>query len=403
MKAGIIGDTHFGASFSLGKKNAKTGLNTRLEDYEKTACQTINRMTKDGVKHLIFTGDIFEHRHPNTLYQKIFSRILSYAFDCGVECIDIVVGNHDQQRTGDATTISYLKELNLPTLRVHEELDLVTISDKNDVPVANWIFMPYRDRSWLEADDHVEAVKIIQNDLKYLMSQTSNQAPIFLVGHMTIEGTFYADEDLILYSDKEVYLPQEMFEGIDITIMGHVHSPYVISESPYIAYIGSMEKRGAFEDHDKKYAIIDPKSVSVEYFAEPCREIYELKVDYSESFVGETLMDRFYEDLEEFASFYNLKNSIVKVIVKITSYDEQFCDVDAVKNILYEKYSVFNCVSIKPILTFSRQARDKEITENSSDTDSFIRYIKNTIEDEDYRSKLISAGLEYIVDGEGES
>lgn len=395
MRIGVIGDVHFGASYSLGSKDHKTGRNTRLIDYENTLDLTIQRLVDDGCEILVFTGDIFEHRHPNALYQKIFSQKLRFALQTGIRQIHITVGNHDQQRQSNATTISYLQELALPNIVVHDELSHNTIS-KNGDPVVNLIFMPYRDRKWFDVETYAEAITKLDAQLKYELACIDNDAPKILIGHMTMEGTFFASEDEELYGDNELYLPIEMFKNIDVTIMGHVHSPYIISKDPYIAYVGSMEKRGAFESHDKKYAVIDVPTKNIQYGVEPCRNIYDITIDLSDIICGDKLVEEVLEKIKIFDSKSSLKNAIVRVLLSISADDGSFCDTGKIESALKNQYKVNYCVPIKPRLFFSRQARDANITEHSSDTEAFARYVKNTIDDDKLAKAVTSVGLDII-------
>lgn len=395
MRIGVIGDVHLGASYSLGYKDHKTGRNTRLLDYENTLELTIQKLVDEECEVIVFTGDIFEHRHPNALYQKIFSAKLRFAIESGIKEIHIVVGNHDQQRQSNATTISYLQELALPNIVVHDELSSVTL-EKAGQPEANLLFMPYRDRKWFGVETYAEAIKQIDIQLKYELSSIDNDAPKILIGHMTMEGTFFASEDEELYGDNELYLPVEMFKNIDVTLMGHVHSPYVISKDPYVAYVGSMEKRGAFEKHDKKYAIINTRTKSVDYGVEPCRNIYDIKVDLSDAVCGEKLFDEIKSCIRKFAKTKALKNAIVRVPLAISADDVSFCSPLDIEAHLRDIYKVSYCVPVKPSLFFSRQVRDSKINEHSTDTEAFIRFVKNTIDDEKLAKEITSAGLDII-------
>ncbi len=51
MKIGIIGDTHFGAGYNMGKLDPKTQLNTRLLDFSNTFNTVIDEFIKRGVKN----------------------------------------------------------------------------------------------------------------------------------------------------------------------------------------------------------------------------------------------------------------------------------------------------------------------------------------------------------------
>lgn len=395
MKIAIIGDVHFGANYNLGQKDSVTGLNTRLRDYSKTLERTIDEIVADGCEEVVFTGDIFETRHPSVVQQKLFSQNLAYALNQGVKSIDIVIGNHDQQRVHDANTLSYLQELDLHNIKVHEDITWRKL-EKNGVVVANLIFMPYRDRKWLGDDTYADAIAKIKSSLTYIVGEIDNQAPKIVVGHFAIEGTMFAEEYAELYGDNELYLPKSIFSDIDITIMGHVHTPYVLSDEPYIAYVGSMEKRGAFENHKKKYAIIDLQNKRVEYRDEPCREIYELKLDLSSQIYTDELMGKVKKEIDKFAQSVDIKDSIIKISISILAEDSGFLEPKDLEDYVKDKYKVEYCTPIKPLLFSSRQARDAHITEHSSDEEAFSRFIKNTMSEYEFVDEITSIGLDII-------
>jgi DNA repair exonuclease SbcCD nuclease subunit len=395
IKIGVIGDVHLGANQWAGKQHPSLNVNTRLIDYAETLDITIDEMVAAGVSEIVFTGDIFEHRFPSIVQQKIFSQSLHRALSKGIERIHIVIGNHDQQRIHATTTISYLKELNLPNIRVYDDLSLQTI-EWFGKPVANLILMPYRDRLWMEQETHADAVQAIKSELDALMSVRNNILPTILVGHMTIEGTFVDEAYKDLYGENQLTLPCSMFSGINVTLMGHIHKPGVISENPYIAYIGSMEKRGGFEDHDKLYAIIDLETANVEYYREPCRDMWDLTLDYASMVVGEQLMDRIKIDIAAYAKTHSLSSSIVRTTIRICAEDEQFLDARTIASHLRDVYGAHFCAEIKPEIITSRQSRDDRITEDISHVQALRMYLENSVDDEEMRKMLIDAGVDII-------
>lgn len=396
MKIGVIGDTHLGAAFSLGTKDVLSGVNTRLVDYQSTLISTIDSLAEKGCKQLCFTGDIFEHRIPSVKQQEFFSTALRHAVEKGFEHIHIVEGNHDQQRISSASTVSYLKELGLPNIHVYDEVDLFVAKDGKK-PLANIIFMPYRDRKWFNTDSQDVAIKQLDEILSYCVSSIDNSAVKLVVGHMTIEGTMWMlDQYAELYNGNDLVLPVSMFNGIDITVMGHVHTPGVVSKKPFIYYIGSMEKRGAFEAHEKKYMIIDTETKKLAVYSEPCREIHDIAIDFSNEVCSDRLMSKITEKIEAYSEKSSLKDAIVRILLTISAEDSKFCDTKAIEASLISKHNIFHCVEIKPSLMFSRQARDTQINENASDTEAFTRYLKSSIKDSNLIDETLAKGLEII-------
>lgn len=395
MKIAIIGDVHLGASYNLGRTHPELHVNTRLLDYTNTLEATIDEIIELGAEEIIFTGDIFEHRHPPPKQQEIFSQLLHYAHTKGIACSHIVVGNHDQQRLNSTTTISYLKELNLPHIRVYDELWYETLTF-NGRPVAHVIFMPYRDRIWLGAETHSDAIRMLRDQLEYKLELMNDGLPKILVGHMAIEGTFFEAEYRDMYSENQLMLPKSMFEGINVTLMGHVHKPGIVSHDPYIAYVGSMEKVGGFESHDKVFAIVDLEKAEVTYHREPCREIFDIELDYVGTIYGDDLLSQIQQDVDEFAETHRLESSIVKGEVKISSEDEQYFNAWKIGNYIREKYKTHLCHAFRKSVFSQRQSRDERITENISDLSALRMHLENSIDDRPLRENIFEAGSEII-------
>lgn len=397
MKIAIIGDVHLGANYSLGTKDIANGSNTRLIDYQNTLLATIDSAVDMGCKYLCFTGDIFELRSPSIKQQELFSYALRYAIERGILEIFVTVGNHDQQRVTGATTLSYIKELPLEHIHIFDDMDVFTVYEDGEAK-ANLIFMPYRDRKWMETSTSSEAIEKLDEQLAFCLASIDNDAKKIVVGHMTIENTMWMLDkyDDLYNNSNELLLPISMFNSIDITVMGHVHTPGLVSKNPMIIYTGSMEKRGAFEDHKKKYLVIDLENQKVNTYEEPCREIFDIKLDLSGTSRGENITSYIAGKIDVFAESNALDNAIVRVLLTLKAEDDKFCSTKILESHLYDNHNVHFVPEIKPSLTFSRQARDNTITEQASDTDSFKRYVERQFASHENLGELIEAGLEII-------
>ena len=394
MKIGIIGDVHLGASYNLGRTHSELHVNSRLIDYTNTLEATISEIVELGAEEIIFTGDIFEHRHPPPKQQEIFSQLLHFAHAKGISRMHIVVGNHDQQRQHLTTTISYLKELNLPHIRVYDELRYETL-EFHGKPVANVLFMPYRDRIWLGAESHSDAINMLREQINSKLELMEDDLPRILVGHMAIEGTFFDEGYRDMYSENQLMLPKDMFSGINVTLMGHVHKPEVVSHDPYIAYVGSMEKSGGFESHDKVFAILDLEKAEVVYHREPCREIFDINLDYSNLTMGEDLFSQIQQDIDSFAENHRLESSIVKGEVKISFEDDKYFNARKITSYIRETYKTHICHELRKSVFSPRQSRDERITEDISDISALRMYLENTIDERVLREELQAAGRDY--------
>lgn len=388
MKILVVPDIHIGSALSAGRKDEKTGLNTRLLDQYNSLRFVIKDAWEKGARDVVMTGDIFENRYPSISQQKLFSQALNYAVDIGYQSIHIVIGNHDQQRTTGANTLSYLQELKLTNIIVHEQISFI---QEGGVFLA---FLPYLDRKFLGAATHEDALKVLGVQIDALVANAQPNSTKMLVGHMALEGTFFPEEEADLYVDNELMLPKSMFKSFDITLMGHVHTPTIISTVPYIAYVGSLEKRGPSEQHAKKYALVDTDVKKVSYHDIPCRNYFEIKVAF-DSVKADFLMKEIMDQVKAYSYSKNLKDGIVKCSFEMLSEDVGFFNENVVVKELYDKYGSNFVAPIKPIFRSSRKVKDATITEQVSDFEALSKYVKANF-DEEMMKKLLQNGSEII-------
>jgi len=263
-------------------------------------------------------------------------------------------------------------------------------------PVANVLFMPYRDRIWLGAESHSDAINMLREQINSKLELMEDDLPRILVGHMAIEGTFFDEGYRDMYSENQLMLPKDMFSGINVTLMGHVHKPEVVSHDPYIAYVGSMEKSGGFESHDKVFAILDLEKAEVVYHREPCREIFDINLDYSNLTMGEDLFSQIQQDIDSFAENHRLESSIVKGEVKISFEDDKYFNARKITSYIRETYKTHICHELRKSVFSPRQSRDERITEDISDISALRMYLENTIDERVLREELQAAGEEII-------
>ena len=68
-----LADIHMGSGFSHGQVNPETGINSRLEDFERTLGLCMDRAIAEPVDLVIFAGDAFPDATPAPYVQKAFA------------------------------------------------------------------------------------------------------------------------------------------------------------------------------------------------------------------------------------------------------------------------------------------------------------------------------------------
>jgi len=396
VKIAIIGDTHFGSSYAIGKLDPETQLNTRLLDFANTFNNIIDSFIERDVKIVILTGDIFDTRHPTASQLKIFSQCISRATSKGIENIIIVVGNHDQQRHTNTTTIDLYQELHLNSVRVYSGLGTYQVSDDTDL-----ILLPYADRKMLGGKTSDEAI----NNLKHQLNSVINglYGNKILIGHLMLKEdvvNIYPDE----FSLSELIVPLDVFNDLDIVVMGHVHKPGVISDKkPIIIYSGSMDKVSFGErDHNKSAIVIDTESMEVEIINTKVRNLHSIYLDYSEypNPLKSKIMKKLTADINFFDVKHNIKDSIVKVSLKIKDSDLYYVKQNEIKRLVQDK-GVHNCSGVHVTVVNSRQLRNSKINEGLESKKAIAAFINNLTETEQDKTRLLKCANQIIKDVDG--
>jgi len=401
MKIGIIGDTHFGAGYNLGKIDPVTQHNSRLLDYSETFNSIIDRFIKKDVKLVVLTGDIFETRHPTSAQLNAFSKCVQRALGKGLELV-VVVGNHDQQRVISTTTVDIFNHLQLDKTTVYSDMGCHSVLGSTNSTKVNLILMPYRDRRMLNAQSNAEAIDILKKQLNQITDGLSGLK--IVVGHFMLEKTL-EQENPDSFSINELMLPLDMFKGIDATVMGHVHKHSVMSKKdPVIIYSGSMEKVSFGErDHQKATIILDTDDINnYEIIDTHVRNLIEINLDYSEEDKAfkSAINDKILSDVDAFDVKNPIKDSIIRLIVKLKDTDVFHLNQQTIKDhILSKNVNYLSSISVSTVS--SRQLRNAEINEGSDVKQAMLTFIKGLTEPDNVKKRLVKYAEEIIEEIEG--
>ena len=180
MKIVILGDTHFGGGYSLGKIDSYSHLNMRLLDFSNTFDYVIDYMINNDVKHFFITGDIFDNRRPQASELSLFSKKICRLSELEIHTY-IVIGNHDLIKEQNTTTLDVFSSLKLPFVHVFSDIDSIVCNN------INIVFLPFRTREMLNCSTNEEAVARTSTFLQYEMKKLNNHNPTIVIGHLMIQ------------------------------------------------------------------------------------------------------------------------------------------------------------------------------------------------------------------------
>jgi exonuclease SbcD len=385
MNIGVCGDVHIGGSYVMGKTDPTTQLNSRLLDFTNTFNSIVDNFVAKGVKLMVLTGDVFEHRTPTPSQLNAFSKSIQRAVKLGLELV-IVVGNHDQQRNIDTTTVDVFSHLELPNVSVYQNMGIKTIKDGDKE--HHLILMPYRDRRMLNAETNSDAILLLKNQLKEVIKDKNGTK--ILVGHFMLEKT-QEDENPDSFSINELVLPFDTFEGFDAVLMGHIHRHEVVSKNPLIIYTGSMDKVSFSEkEHQKVSIIFNTDDINkYEIINTSTRNVFELNFDYSntEKLYKDTINDKINADVDEFDKKQSIKDAIIKLIVRVKDADLYHINHQKIRENLLNK-KINNLLPLQITSAGLRQLRNSNIKEDTNTKKAITSFISSLSEPEQIKKRL---------------
>lgn len=368
MRILVVGDVHVGMG-SMGKMDPETRLNSRLLDYGRTLDFICSYVKKNKVPVVVFTGDMYKTRTPTADQRNVVEeRIKELA---KITSVFIVAGNHDLIGSGSSTIDSFVN-LEVPNVHIYKDFSFVTLDG------ANIIFSPFVNKNYFNVEHNDEAVIKYEEKIKNIVSEMENDNPNILVGHSLLGGVRIGSLEITEeMSLSELVLPQSVFDCMDLTIMGHVHTQQILRED--IIYVGSMERNDFSEAEGRKSMLkIDLKKMKYDFIDLPVRNIYDITL------TG----DKYLNQLNS----YELKDAIVKIDIHCNQEEMYKIDMDEVDKILKCK-GIYHCVH-KNIIPLKKETENK-YEEGLSDIELFVEYIKNNFENPE---ELIQRGLEIIED-----
>jgi DNA repair exonuclease SbcCD nuclease subunit len=178
---------------------------------------------KSGAKNFIVAGDLFHvRREVPTMVLDMTAHVL--ASHPKLEKY-LLVGNHDLNNTSDHCSVSALSGL-------AHILDKPQVVDLEGTQVG---FIPW-------VDD--------QEKLKGIINKLVKGGATNLVGHIGIDGAQLGPSSIEI--PGHIRLEGVVPKNIKWVALGHYHKPQVVSEEPYIRYVGSPLQHGRGERNETK-------------------------------------------------------------------------------------------------------------------------------------------------------
>jgi len=322
-------DVHFGVE-NYGKIDAKTGIHSRLLDFNKALGQCIDKAVEEKVDIFFLAGDAYKTAYPTPTQQKMLCGQLLKLYDANIPTI-ITIGNHDHPLSfGKANALDIFDYLPLNNFFVFSRPELLTIQTKNGPvqvvgipwPTRNALISheQHRFKSHHEVTTYLseKVGQIIQN----LAEQLDPKLPAILTGHLTVtSGVFSGSEKRAIFGTDPVFLPSQLaVEPFDYVALGHLHRHQNLNKKGKIpvVYSGSIERVDFGERKEEKGYCTG--SISVNKTGEKKTEYSFIPIKTRPMIQIEVKIEHGKNQTEQLLSAikkHPIKNAIVKILYHV--------------------------------------------------------------------------------------
>lgn len=356
MKFIHTADIHFGME-NYGRIDKKTGIHSRLLDFEKSLNTCIDYAIKTDVDFFLFAGDAYKTANPSPTQQKLLLNCFMKLYRAKIPVV-IVVGNHDNPLSfGKAHALDIFKILPVEGFHVFSKPGILKLETKSGPVQIVGIPWPNRHnismkknfyaRTALELTQHISdsLAQIIQD----LAAKLDPQLPAVLTGHLTVtSGVFSGSEKRAIYGHDPVLMPSQLgIKPFDYVGLGHLHRFQNANKDGKIPviYSGSIDRIDFGErKEDKGFCIVtihNKEKTEYEFIKLNTRPFIQIEVTLEKN---KNQTDQLLEAIK--------KRTITDAIVKILyTIPEQLIDEVNLKKVQYALSAAMYVVGVIPIRT----------------------------------------------------
>jgi exonuclease SbcD len=289
-------DLHIGME-NYGQIDPATGINGRVLDFLRRLDDAIAYALENKIDLVLFAGDAYKTRDPNSTYRREFARRVKRLADAGVPVV-LLVGNHDlpsMQRK--ASSVEIFDTLEVPNVVVGKREGLHRLRTRGgaEIQVAT---VPYPLRRRLLTHDDFRGLSLAELDaavrammadnIAALADQVDPELPAVLTGHFSVsEATWGSERSVMLGRDVIVPLSSLADPTWDYVALGHIHRHQELNRGhhPPVVYAGSLERIDFGEENEDKGFVVAEVSrgdTSWSFHAVAARRFLTLTVDVRE-------------------------------------------------------------------------------------------------------------------------
>ena len=342
-----LADLHIGME-NYGRLDPTTGLNGRVMDFLRRMTEAIDYALENEIDLVIFAGDAYKNRDPNSTYRREFARRIKRLADAGIPVV-LLVGNHDlpaQERR--ASSIEIFRTLGVPNVLVARNDGLHRLETRHNkiIQVAT-VPYPVRQRL-LASEEHKDKTiaeldallqEIVTDNIQALAAQVDPSLPAVLAGHFSVSEAKLGSERTVMLGRDVVVLKSVLADPAwDYVALGHIHRHQSLNNTqhPPIVYCGSLERIDFGEEKEAKgfvVAEIQRGHTEWQFHEVSARPFLTIRADVRDQADPlNTLLDAIAQ--------YDVTDAIVRLIVQAHAEQEDLLRDADIRQALAEAYYV---------------------------------------------------------------
>jgi exonuclease SbcD len=209
-----LADLHIGME-NYGRLDPATGLNGRVMDFLRRLSEVVEYALDNDVDLVLFAGDAYKTRDPNSTYRREFARRIKRLADGGIPVV-LLVGNHDlpaQERKASSVEIFRTLDVSNVLVAGYDKLHVLTTRRGEPIQVAT---VPYPIRQRLLAHEEFKSKTIAELDalvqdlvaenIRALAARVDPSMPAVLVGHFSVSEAKLGSERTVMLGRDVVVL-----------------------------------------------------------------------------------------------------------------------------------------------------------------------------------------------------
>ncbi len=396
-------DIHFGVE-NYGKTDPKTGIHTRLLDFNKSFGECIDQAIAENIDLFLLCGDAYKTAYPTPTQQKMLMGQLLRLYAAGIP-VAIIVGNHDHPLSfGKANALEIFAALPVEGFVVFSRPSAQTIATKNGPVQVVGIPWPARNtiitHEMHRLKDHGEIARHLSEQVGIIIGSLAAtldpNIPSILAGHLTVSnGIFSGSEKCAVFGNDPLFLPSQLaIEPFDYVALGHLHRHQnlnTLGGAP-VVYAGSIERVDFGERKENKgfckvtitQGDLGKRTCSFAFQEVATRPMIQIEVTLTEQ--GSQT-----EQILAALRSYNLTDAIIKIVYHLAEAQQDTVDLASVQQAVSQAHYL---VGIFPIHKIVARTNRASVAQSMDFTTLVQRYFETKPELTGQKELLLAKALQ---------